>query len=108
MTLSVGTSVTGVTRLESHCDYRSEPAHADFDPTQLVEPLEVLDGEAVDLELGGPGGTAVLHAAGLDYYVRALDADDKEDAATGRAAGEHPEERPAATRVGAEPRNETT
>jgi DNA polymerase-3 subunit beta len=106
MTLSAKAAATGVTRFEVDCDSRSEPAHADFNPMQLIEPLEIVAGEAVDLELNGPGGTAVLHATGLNYYVRALDADDTDDAGTGREPVSAPRNCPARA-LAAEPRNET-
>jgi DNA polymerase-3 subunit beta len=68
-------SGAGVERFETFSDCRGEPAEAALNPEQLIDVLEVLKGEAVDLELNGPGIPAVLYAPGLRYCVMPLDSE---------------------------------
>ena len=72
LTLTVQKAQGGSCKFETYCDYRSEPASADFDPVQFIEVLSIVRNEPFDLELNGPGIPAVLHAAGLCYCVMPL------------------------------------
>ena len=81
LTLTVQKAEGGSCEFETYCDYRSEPASADFDPAQLIEVLSIVKNEPFDLELNGPGIPAVLHAAGLRYCVMPLPAEEEGEAA---------------------------
>ena len=62
----------GVERFETYCDCRSEPAEAVLNVRQLIAVLDAIEGEAVDLELNGPGIPSVVHASGLRYCMMPL------------------------------------
>jgi DNA polymerase III sliding clamp (beta) subunit (PCNA family) len=84
LTLSLA-SGTNVERFETYCDCRSEPSEAVLDARPLIEALEAVGGEAVDLELNGPGVPCVLHAAGLRYCMMPLDAGTQPSATADRS-----------------------
>jgi DNA polymerase III sliding clamp (beta) subunit (PCNA family) len=84
LTLSVA-SGTGVERFETYCDWRSEPSEAVLDARPLIEVLEAIGGEAVDLELNGPGVPCVLHAAELRYCMMPLDSGPQPSATADRS-----------------------
>ena len=72
LTLTVRKADGGTCTLETCCVYRSEPASAHFDLARLIDVLSAIKGEPIDLELGGPGIPAVLHAAGFRCCVMPL------------------------------------
>lgn len=77
VTLTVRKADVGTCTLETYCEYRSEPASADFDPARLIDVLSMIKDEPLDLELGGPGIPAVLYAAGLRYCLMPLPAEEQ-------------------------------
>jgi DNA polymerase III sliding clamp (beta) subunit (PCNA family) len=85
LTLSM-VSGKGVERFETYCDCRSEPSEAVLDARALIEALEAVKGEAVDLELNGPGIPCVLRAAGFRYCMMPLDSGPQPSAITDRSS----------------------